>query len=60
MGDATTKGIGAMSDERMKDFYEKSVSAGLYKPTDFNYRDAYTTQFVNKGTGVDIRKSATK
>lgn len=60
VGDAATKGIGAISDERMKDFYDKTVSAGLYKPTDFNYRDAYTTQFVNKGTGVELRKSAAK
>ncbi|MEJ8811981.1 ABC transporter substrate-binding protein [Variovorax ureilyticus] len=60
VGDATTKGIGAMSDERMKDFYDKSVSAGLYRPTDFNYRDAYTTQFVNKGTGVELRKAAAR
>lgn len=60
VGDATAKGIGAMTDERMKDFYDKTVSAGLYKPTDFNYRDAYTTQFVNKGTGVELRKAAAK
>ncbi|WP_431274803.1 ABC transporter substrate-binding protein [Variovorax ureilyticus] len=60
VGDATTKGIGAMSDERMKDFYDKSVSAGLYKPTDFNWRDAYTTQFVNKRTGVELRKAAAR
>ena len=32
VGDAPTKGIGAMSDERMKDFYDKTVAAGLYKP----------------------------
>lgn len=60
VGDAATKGIGAISDERMKDFYDKTVAAGLYKPTDFNYRDAYTTQFVNKGTGVELRKAAAK
>jgi NitT/TauT family transport system substrate-binding protein len=60
VGDAPTKGIGAMSDERMKDFYDKSVEAGLYKPTDFNYRDAYTLQFVNKGAGVELRKSLAK
>lgn len=60
VGDALDKGIGAISDARMKDFYDKTVSAGLYKPTDFNYRDAYTTQFVNKGTGLDIRKALVK
>ncbi|SFM32648.1 ABC transporter substrate-binding protein [Variovorax sp. OV329] len=60
VGDAQTLGIGAMSDARMKDFYEKTLAAGLYKPTDFDYRQAYTLQFVNKGTGVDLRKSLTK
>ena len=60
VGDALDKGIGAISDERMKDFYDKTVSAGLYKPADFNYRDAYTTQFVNKGAGMDIRKALAK
>ena len=59
-GDATTQGIGAISDARMKDFYDKTVEAGLYKPGDFNYRDAYTTQFVNKGTGLDVRKALAK
>ena len=44
----------------MKDFYDKAVSAGLYKPTDFDWREAYTTQFVNKGVGVEIRKAAAK
>ena len=60
VGDAPTKGIGAISDARMKDFYDKTVEAGLYKPTDFNSQDAYTTQFVNKGTGLDIRKALVK
>ena len=60
VGDAPTKGIGAISDARIKDFYDKTVEAGLYKPTDFNYKDAYTTQFVNKGTGLDIRKALVK
>ena len=56
VGDAPTKGIGAISDERMKDFYGKAIEAGLYKEGDFDYRSAYTTQFVNKGTGVELRK----
>ena len=60
VGDAQTRGIGAMTDARIKDFYDKAVEAGLYKPTDFDYRQAYTLQFVNKGTGVDLRKSLTK
>jgi NitT/TauT family transport system substrate-binding protein len=60
VGDAATQGIGAISDARMKDFYDKTVAAGLYKPGEFNYAEAYTTRFVNKGTGLELRKAAAK
>jgi len=55
VGDAEKQGIGAMSDARMKDFYDKSVDAGLYKSGEFDYHQAYTLQFVNKAVGVDLR-----
>jgi len=54
-GDAQKHGIGAMSDARMKDFFDKMVKAGLFKP-DLDYRKAYTLQFVNKGVGLDLKK----
>jgi NitT/TauT family transport system substrate-binding protein len=54
-GDTLTKGIGAMTDERMKDFFDKMVKAGLMKP-DLDYKKAYTLQFVNKGVGLDLKK----
>jgi NitT/TauT family transport system substrate-binding protein len=54
-GDAKQLGIGAMSDARMKDFFDKMVKAGLFKP-DLDYRKAYTLQFVNKGVGNELRK----
>jgi NitT/TauT family transport system substrate-binding protein len=53
-GDAVTLGIGAMTDARMKDFFDKMVRAGVVKPN-LDYRKAYTTQFVNKGVGRDLR-----
>ena len=31
-GEALKSGIGAMSDERVKDFFDKMVKAGLVKP----------------------------
>lgn len=55
-GDAMTKGIGAMSDARIKDFYDKMVKAGLYKVGDVDLSKVATTQFVNKGVGLDIKK----
>ncbi|CAA9364049.1 MAG: Hydroxymethylpyrimidine ABC transporter, substrate-binding component [uncultured Microvirga sp.] len=53
-GDAQTLGIGAMSDERMKSFFDKMVRAGLFKPG-LDYKKSYTLQFVNKGVGLDLR-----
>ncbi len=47
-GDSTTKGIGAMSDERWKAHFDDMVKAGVYK-SNTNYQEAYTLQFVNKG-----------
>jgi NitT/TauT family transport system substrate-binding protein len=53
-GDAEKLGIGAMSDARWGDFFNKMVRAGVAKAS-INYRKAYTAQFVNKGIGVDLR-----
>jgi NitT/TauT family transport system substrate-binding protein len=53
-GDTLTKGIGAMSDAHMKDFFDKMVKAGLVK-ADLDYKKGYTLQFVNHGVGLDLR-----
>lgn len=53
-GDSLKLGIGAMTDARIKDFFDKMVRSGVLKP-DLDYRKAYTLQFVNKGVGNDIR-----
>jgi NitT/TauT family transport system substrate-binding protein len=55
-GDAQTLGIGAMKPERIKDFYDKMVRAGLYKPGDVDLSKVATMQFVNQGVGVALRK----
>jgi len=54
-GDTAKAGIGAMTDERMKDFFGKVAKAGLFKP-DLDYKKAYTLQFVNKGVGLELKK----
>jgi NitT/TauT family transport system substrate-binding protein len=51
-GDTLTKGIGAMTDARVQDFYEKMVKAGV-EPSGLDYKKIYTLQFVNKGVGLD-------
>ena len=53
-GDSLKLGIGAMTDARIKDFFDKMVRSGVLKP-DLDYKRAYTLQFVNKGVGNDIR-----
>lgn len=59
-GDAEKLGIGAMTDARMKDFYDKAIAAGLYKPADFPLATTYTTQFSNTGAGLELRKKLVK
>ncbi|MDJ1158364.1 ABC transporter substrate-binding protein [Chelatococcus sp. SYSU_G07232] len=53
-GDALKSGIGAMTEERMKSFFDKMVKAGVVK-AGLDYKKSYTLQFVNKGVGLDLR-----
>jgi NitT/TauT family transport system substrate-binding protein len=53
-GDALALGVGAMSDARMKDFFDKMVHAGVAK-ANLDYRRGYTLQFVDKKIGLDLR-----
>jgi NitT/TauT family transport system substrate-binding protein len=47
-------GIGAMTDKRIKSFFDLTVEAGLY-PADLDLSKAYTLQFVNKKYGMEIK-----
>jgi len=53
-GDALRDGIGAMTDARMANFFEKMVRAHVVR-SDIDYHKAYTLRFVNKGVGLDLR-----
>jgi NitT/TauT family transport system substrate-binding protein len=55
-GDAKMMGIGAMTDERWKTFFDTMSKAGVFKPNT-NYTNAYTLQFVNKGVEAYRSKS---
>jgi NitT/TauT family transport system substrate-binding protein len=48
-----------MTPERLKDLYDKMVRAGLYKAGEVDLSKVATTEFVNKGVGVDVRKKLT-
>ena len=53
-GDAATLGIGAMTDARIKSFYDKMVRAGVVKAS-IDRSKAYTLRFVNKKVGIELR-----
>ncbi len=52
---AVDKGIGCMTDERQKAFFDKMVKIGLVDGT-IDYTKGYTTKFVCKGLGMDMVK----
>ncbi len=53
-GDTIKFGIGAMTDARWKNFYDKMVHAGVVKPG-IDYKRGYTLKFVNKAVGANLR-----
>jgi NitT/TauT family transport system substrate-binding protein len=52
-GDTLTLGIGAMTDARWKDFFDKMVKTGMVDGRT-DYKKAYTLQFVDKGVGLNL------
>jgi NitT/TauT family transport system substrate-binding protein len=54
-GDSLKLGIGAMTDTRVKSFFDKMVDAKLFKP-DLDYKKSYTLRFINKGVGLETTK----
>jgi NitT/TauT family transport system substrate-binding protein len=53
-GDSLSLGVGAMTDARMQDFFDKMVRAGVVK-AGLDFRKSYTLKFVNKKVGLDPR-----
>ncbi len=47
-GDAKTLGIGAMTEDRWREFFEVMSANGIY-PADLDWRAAFTSEFVNRG-----------
>ena len=52
-GAALEGGIGVITDQQVEDFYNKMVDAGVIDGVD--WQAAYTTEFVGKGVGMDIK-----
>ena len=59
-GDARTKGIGALSLERLKRYTDEMVKAGVFGPNEVDVKTLATDRFVNKGVGVDLRAKLAK
>ncbi len=57
-GDSLTMGVGAMTDERIASFFHKMAEAGVID-ADLDFKAAYTLDFINKGTGLDVKKALT-
>ena len=58
-GESLQRGIGAMSDARIKDFYSQMVKAGLYKAGDVDLAKVAALQFVNRKVGLDLKARLT-
>jgi NitT/TauT family transport system substrate-binding protein len=54
-GDSVKLGIGAMTDDRWKDFHGVMSQQGVYA-ADLDVKKAYTLQFVNKAFDIGMRK----
>lgn len=54
-GDAIKGGIGCMTDEHFKKFFDSMVAIKMF-PADVDYKKAYTTKFVCKGVGLALKK----
>jgi NitT/TauT family transport system substrate-binding protein len=55
-GDTLTMGIGAMTDARMKDFFDKMVDVGVL-PADLDYTAAYTLDYANSGVSLEVKSA---
>ena len=47
-------GIGAITDAKVEDFFNKMVEAGVIE-SDIDWKSAYDTQFVGQGVGMDLK-----
>ena len=55
-GDAETLGIGAITEEKVGDFYAKMVDAGVIEDG-IDWKASFSTDFANKGIGMDLKPS---
>ncbi len=54
-GEAIERGIGAMSEARIRDFHDNMVQAGLYRPGEVDLSKLADLRFVNRRVGAELR-----
>lgn len=54
-GDALEKGVGVITAEKVEDFYNKMVDAGVVDDG-IDWQAAFTTDFAGKGVGMELKK----
>ena len=52
-GEAETSGIGVITEEKVRDFFDKMVAAGVIEE-DVDWRASFTTEFVGRGVGMEL------
>ncbi|MEM8740375.1 MAG: ABC transporter substrate-binding protein [Pseudomonadota bacterium] len=53
-GDALELGIGALTETKVKDFFDKMVAAGVVD-AGVDWSATFTTEFTNQGVGMDLK-----
>ena len=54
-GDTETLGIGAITEAKVEDFYNKMVASGVIEDG-LDWKAALDTSFTGKGVGMDLKK----
>lgn len=55
-GDAATKGIGAITPERVQSFYDMALRTGILEDDNIELDKVADFTFMNKGVGLDLAK----
>jgi len=59
-GESLSKGIGTMKPERIRDFYDQMVRAGLYKNGDVDLSRVANYRFIDKKVGIELKSQLTR
>ena len=59
-GEVARLGLGSMKRDRVADFLEQMIKAGLYKPGQVDLGAVMVEDFVNRGVGLDLRQRLLK